>query len=138
VKRHKVFTDPRILTIRIDESLTYLNARWLEEFILEQVAEQTELRHLILMCSAINAVDASALESIEAINHRLADAEVTLHLSEVKGPVMDALERTHLLVDLTGQVFLSQNEAFDAVVQLANQEDAADTTPDTQMNMGLI
>jgi SulP family sulfate permease len=133
-----VFTDPRILTIRIDESLTYLNARWLEEFILEQVAEQTELRHLILMCSAINAVDASALESIEAINHRLADAEVTLHLSEVKGPVMDALERTHLLVDLTGQVFLSQNEAFDAVVQLANQEDAADTTPDTQMNMGLI
>ena len=138
IKRHKVFTDPRILTIRIDESLTYLNARWLEEFILEQVAEQTELRHLILMCSAINAVDASALESIEAINHRLADAEVTLHLSEVKGPVMDALERTHLLDDLTGQVFLSQNEAFEAVVQLANQEDAADTTPDTQMNMGLI
>jgi SulP family sulfate permease len=138
VKRHKVFTDPRILTIRIDESLTYLNARWLEEFILEQVAEQTELRHLILMCSAINAVDASALESIEAINHRLADAEVMLHLSEVKGPVMDALEKTHLLDDLTGHVFLSQNEAFDAVVQLANQEDAADTTPDTQMNMGLI
>jgi len=138
IKRHNVFTDPRILTIRIDESLTYLNARWLEEFVLEQVAEQSELRHLILMCSAINGVDASALESIEAINHRLADANVKLHLSEVKGPVMDALEKSHLLSDLTGQVFLSQNEAFDAVIEMANQEDTADTPPDTQMNMGLI
>lgn len=138
IKRHKVFTDPRILTIRIDESLTYLNARWLEEFVLEQVAEQSELRHLILMCSAINAVDASALESIEAINHRLDDSGVKLHLSEVKGPVMDSLEKSHLLSDLTGQVFLSQNEAFDAVIEMANQEDAADTPPDTQMNMGLI
>jgi SulP family sulfate permease len=127
IKRHKVFTDPRILTIRVDESLTYLNARWLEEFVIEQVAEQTELRHLILMCSAINGVDASALESIEAINHRLADAKVKLHLSEVKGPVMDALEKSHLLNDLTGQVFLSQNEAFDTVIEMANQEDTADT-----------
>ena len=138
IKRHKVFTDPRILTIRIDESLTYLNARWLEEFVLEQVAEQPKLRHLILMCSAINGVDASALESIEAINHRLADAKVKLHLSEVKGPVMDALEKSHLLGDLTGQVFLSQNEAFDAIIEMANHEDSADTPPDTQMNMGLI
>lgn len=138
VKRHKVFTDPRILTIRIDESLTYLNARWLEEFVLEQVAAQSALRHLILMCSAINAVDASALESIEAINHRLADAKVKLHLSEVKGPVMDALENSHLLDGLTGQVFLSQNEAFDAAIEMANQEDTADTPPDAQMNMGLI
>ena len=138
IKRHTVFTDPRILTIRIDESLTYLNARWLEEFVLEQVAEQSDLRHLILMCSAINGVDASALESIEAINHRLADAGVKMHLSEVKGPVMDALEKSHLLSDLTGQVFLSQNEAFDAVIEMANQEGTADTPPDAQMNMGLI
>jgi SulP family sulfate permease len=138
IKRHKVFTDPRILTIRIDESLTYLNARWLEEFILEQVAEQSELRHLILMCSAINAVDASALESIEAINHRLADSGVKLHLSEVKGPVMDALERSHLLRDLTGRVFLSQNAAFDTLIAIANTEDAADIAPDPQVNMGFI
>ncbi|MGQ3178605.1 MAG: sodium-independent anion transporter, partial [Blastomonas fulva] len=114
-----VLTDPRILTIRIDESLTYLNARWLEEFVLEQVAEHPKLRHLILMCSAVNAIDASALESIEAINHRLADAGVKLHLSEVKGPVMDALERSHLLHDLTGTVWLSQNKAFAALLVLA-------------------
>ena len=138
VKRHKVFTDPRILTIRIDESLTYLNARWLEEFVLEEIAAHPKLKHLILMASAVNAIDASALESIEAINHRMADAGVCLHLSEVKGPVMDALERGHFLHDLTGQVWLSQHEAFEAVLEIANREEETQTPADLWMARGLI
>ncbi len=112
VERHNVLTLPHLLSIRIDESLTYLNARWLEEYVLEQVAERPALRHVVLMCSAVNAIDASGLESLEAINHRLADGGVTLHLSEVKGPVMDRLQRVHFLDDLSGRVFLSQDSAF--------------------------
>jgi SulP family sulfate permease len=138
VKRHKVFTDPRILTIRIDESLTYLNARWLEEFVLEEIAAHPQLKHLILMASAVNAIDASALESIEAINHRMADAGVCLHLSEVKGPVMDALERGHFLHELTGRVWLSQNEAFEAVLEIANREEETQAPTDLWMARGLI
>ena len=122
VKRHKVLTDPRIITIRIDESLTYLNARWLEEFVLETVADHPAAKHLVLMCSAVNAIDASALESLEAINHRLSDAGVRLHLSEVKGPVMDALERSSLLKELTGRVFLSQDEAFSSLLKISDEE----------------
>lgn len=138
VNRHKVFTDPRILNIRIDESLTYLNARWLEEFILEQVADQKSVRHVILMCSAVNAIDASALESIEAINHRLEDGSISLHLSEVKGPVMDRLKRSHFLEALSGKVFLSQNGAFSTLIAIADIEDKADNITDNWMARGLI
>ena len=138
VNRHKVFTDPRILTIRIDESLTYLNARWLEEFILEQVAEQKSVRHVVLMCSAVNAIDASALESIEAINHRLEDGGISLHLSEVKGPVMDRLKRSRFLDQLSGKVFLSQNGAYSALIAIADSEDKADNNTDPWMARGLI
>jgi SulP family sulfate permease len=138
VKRHTVLTDPRILTIRIDESLTYLNARWLEEFVLEQVAVHPQLRHLILMCSAVNAIDASALESIEAINHRLTDAGVRLHLSEVKGPVMDALERSHLLHDLSGAIWMSQNKAFSALLTQADEADRPVMPEDHWSARGLI
>jgi sulfate permease, SulP family len=138
VKRHKVFTDPRILTIRIDESLTYLNARWLEEFVLEAVAEQPQLKHLILMCSAVNGIDASALESLEAINHRLCDGGIRLHLSEVKGPVMDALQRTNFLEQLTGQVYLSQNAAFSALVAGANEAEKPFASDEQWMARGLI
>jgi len=67
------------------------------------------------MCSAVNEIDTSALESIEAINHRLHSLGLKLHLSEVKGPVMDRLKRTDLLEELTGQVFLSQHQAIDAL-----------------------
>ena len=109
VERHDVFTVPHVLSIRIDESLTYLNARWLEEYVLERVADQPEVRHVILMCSAVNEVDASGLESLEAINHRLSDSGIDLHLSEVKGPVMDRLKRTEFLEKIGGRVFLSQN-----------------------------
>ncbi len=137
VKRHKVITDPRILTIRIDESLTYLNARWLEGYVLEAVAEHRQLKHLILMCSAVNGIDASALESLEAINHRLADGRVMLHMSEVKGPVMDALQNSHFLDDLSGQVFLSQHAAFAALVAMADKENLPTTTEDLSLTRGL-
>ena len=112
VRRHKVVTSPRVATLRIDESLYFANARYLEDEIYELVAEQPSLQHIVLMCPAINQIDASALESLEAINERLKDAGVTFHLSEVKGPVMDRLERSHFLSELTGQVFLSQYEAM--------------------------
>ncbi len=112
IERHKVFTVPHVLSIRIDESLTYLNARWLEEYVLEEVADRPAVRHVILMCSAVNEIDASGLESLEAINHRMGDAGIGLHLSEVKGPVMDRLKRTRFVENLSGRVFLSQDRAF--------------------------
>jgi SulP family sulfate permease len=70
---------------------------------------------VVLLCSAVNDVDMSALESLEAIDHRLRSMGVTLHLSEVKGPVMDKLRRTPLIERLSGSVFLSQHDAIAAL-----------------------
>jgi SulP family sulfate permease len=69
------------------------------------------------MCSAINAIDMSALESLEAINERLCDMGVSFHLSEIKGPGMDQLVDTDLLKHLTGEIFLSQKIAVDLLSQ---------------------
>jgi SulP family sulfate permease len=79
------------------------------------VAAQPALRHLVLQCSAINAIDASALESLEAVAHRLRDAGIQFHLSEIKGPVMDRLQPTHFLRDLSGRVFLTNFQAVAAL-----------------------
>lgn len=135
ITRHQVLTLPHLVSIRVDESLTYLNARWLEETVLERVAGQPELRHVVLMCSAVNAIDASGLESLEAINHRLADGGIKLHLSEVKGPVMDRLQKSHLLQDLSGEVYLSQDQAFSA---LANDDGTPPEPVDQWYARGLI
>ena len=124
IHRHKVITDPSILTLRIDESLYFANARRMEDLILARVHKGREqLKHVVLMCSAVNEVDLSALESLEAINRRLSDQGIKLHLSEVKGPVSDRLKSSHFLDELSGEVFLSQ---YDAFVTLSEREHAAD------------
>jgi len=115
VNRHAVVTSERVLTIRIDESLYFANARFLEDTVYCVIGNRPDLKHLILMCPAVNHIDASGLESLEAINNRLKDAGVTLHLSEIKGPVMDRLKRAHFLDELTGQVFMHQFEAMQAL-----------------------
>jgi SulP family sulfate permease len=92
VDRFDVETCDRILTLRVDESLYFANARHLEDRVYDLVAQRPDVKHLVLMCPAVNLIDASALESLEAINHRLKDSGVSFHLSEVKGPVMDRLQ----------------------------------------------
>ena len=112
VLRHAVETDPALLTLRVDESLYFVNARFLEELIQRRVTEGCAIRNVVLMFSAVNEVDFSALESLEAINRRLGDMQVGLSLSEVKGPVMDRLQRSHFIKDLNGKVYLSQHDAW--------------------------
>ncbi|HXI87035.1 MAG TPA: sulfate permease, partial [Parvularculaceae bacterium] len=108
IYRHKVVTSPEIITLRLDESLYFANARYLEDRIYALVAANPAVKQFILMCPAVNAIDASGLESLEAINARLKDAGVTFHLSEVKGPVMDRLKRSQFLEHLTGRIFMTQ------------------------------
>ncbi len=117
VLRHEVETQPHVLSLRVDESLYFPNARYLEDQLARHAAEKPELTDVVLMFPAVNEIDLSALESLEAINTRLRDADIRLHLSEVKGPVMDRLKRSHFLDDLTGKVFLSQHEAVCALAE---------------------
>jgi SulP family sulfate permease len=111
VLRFDVLVSPQLLSLRVDESLYFANARALEDRINDAVAAQPLLRHVVLQCSAINDIDASALESLEAIESRLGDSGVTLHLSEVKGPVMDRLQSTDFLRHLAGRLYLTHFQA---------------------------
>lgn len=134
VNRHRVVISDTVLTIRIDESLYFANARFLEDTVYCVVSNRPDLKHLVLMCSAVNRIDASGLESLEAINERLQDASVDLHLSDVKGPVMDRLKRSHFLEELSGNVYLNTYDAMEDLdldcVQAAFSKSAKTTSPD--------
>ena len=117
VRRHDVITHARVIGLRVDENLYFANCRALEDRINREVAQHASLAHLVLQCSAINHFDASALESLEAIAARLQEAGIALHLSEVKGPVMDRLRGTHFLQSLPGKVYMSQFQAMEDLLQ---------------------
>ncbi|MEP3274859.1 MAG: sulfate permease [Stappiaceae bacterium] len=115
VLRHDVQTDPQTLMLRVDESLYFVNARFLENLLQDRVTNGSDIHTVVLMFSAVNEVDFSALESLEAINQRLKLLGVSLHLSEVKGPVMDRLKRSHLLTHLNGSIHLTNYDAWQCV-----------------------
>ncbi|MCA8936331.1 MAG: sulfate permease [Planctomycetes bacterium] len=116
IKRHEVTTYPGLLLLRVDENLFFANTRNIEDRLLEYVAEQADLKHIVLSFNSVNYVDSSGLESLEALIVRLRDAGVTLHLAEVKGPVMDRFDKVGLTEHLApGQVFLSTHRAVVAL-----------------------
>ena len=117
IHRHSVETDPTVVTLRIDESLYFVNARFLESLVRDRLSHDRDIRNVVLMCSAVNEIDFSALETLEALNEWLTEIGVGLHLSEVKGPVMDRLDRVNFVDHLNGRVFLSQYDAWRALTQ---------------------
>ena len=112
VERHQVQTMAQVLSMRIDESLTFLNANILKGELINAVSQQPELAHVVINCSSVSSIDLSALEMLEDINLELAKQNIQLHLSEVKGPVMDRLQSSKLLKHLSGNVFLTHYQAI--------------------------
>jgi SulP family sulfate permease len=110
-ERQDVVTIPQVISMRIDESIYFPNARLLETSVNEMVAANPDVRHFILNCSAVNAIDASGLESLKSINIRLKEGGIVFHLSEVKGPIMDSLKKTQFYLELRENVHFTHYDA---------------------------
>ncbi|MBA1148807.1 STAS domain-containing protein, partial [Ectothiorhodospiraceae bacterium WFHF3C12] len=120
IRRHQVQTWPNLLLLRVDESLFFANAGLLEDVVSEALDDAPNARHLVLICSAVNRIDFSALETLESLSTGLAEAGVSLHLAEVKGPVMDRLKAGGFCEHFPGEIFLSTEHA---VEELAEKQD---------------
>ncbi|WP_237745559.1 MULTISPECIES: SulP family inorganic anion transporter [Planktothrix] len=118
ILRHPVTTSPHILAIRIDESLYFVNTKYLEDYLLKLVTEQKEVEYLLLVCSGINSIDGSALETLQRLIEDLHQMKIEFYLSEVKGPIFDQLEKVGF-VDKLGRdrIFLSTDQAIKELSQ---------------------
>ncbi len=126
-KRHQVTLHGSLVIIRIDESLFYGNSEQVEHFILKAVNENPACQHLLLMLSAVNHIDLTAQDMLIDLNSSLSAHGITLHFSEVKGPVMDIIADTAVIKSLSGQVFLSTMEAVNT---LTHETDANSQSTD--------
>ena len=120
IKRHHAQTHPQIVMLRIDSGMFFGNAELINDRVLESLHAETE--HVVLVLSAVNLIDTSALYSLAELNRNLLSRSIKLHLAEVKGPLMDRLQQSDLLLKpLSGQVFLSAAVALDSLnAQLQN------------------
>ncbi|MDO9267672.1 MAG: sulfate permease [Methylobacter sp.] len=112
IKRHSVETWPHLLLLRVDESITFANINYIEEFINAELRRQPDLKHIVLIFTSISDIDTTALEVLESLNHTLQSSKMTLHISEAKGPVLDKLEKTDFLRQLQpGKAFFHTEDA---------------------------
>jgi len=113
VLRYPAKTSPQVLAVRMDESLYFANAKYLENFLTREIADHPDLKSLLLVCSGVNVIDASALEILESLVVELKELGIEFYMSEVKGPVMDKLVDIGF-IDRLGKdhVFLTTDEAM--------------------------
>jgi len=113
IERYTADTAHGLLLLRVDAQLFFGNAEAVNERIEDELAAHPAARHLVLVLSAVNAIDTSALFALAELNSMLRGRGIGLHLAEVKGPVMDRLKHSELLGALNGKLFLSTAMAWD-------------------------
>lgn len=115
IERYGGETIPGVLLLRIDENLFFGNLSAVESRLTAELVKAPETHDVVLIMSAVNRVDTTAMEVLTDINRDLDERQIRLHLAEVKGPVQDRLVNSVLWKGLTGSVHLSVNSAFQAL-----------------------
>ena len=129
VERYGTETIPGVLFLRIDESLFFGNLAAVETRLFAELEHAPTTRDIVLIMSAVNRVDTTAAETLHDLNRELGDRGIRLHLAEVKGPVQDRLAQAALWRDLSGQVFLSVNQAFEHLAGERTSPEASEHVP---------
>ena len=112
IKRHHVETWKHLLLIRIDESITFTNINYIEEYLAAELRRQPDTQHVVLIFTSVSDIDTTALEALENLNHTLQAGGKTLNISEANGPVMDKLDKTDFIEQLKpGKVFFRNVDA---------------------------
>ncbi|MFT5304154.1 MAG: SulP family sulfate permease [Mariniblastus sp.] len=130
ITRHDVNLTDGVLAFRVDESLNFANAPFLESYLHEQISQRPEIKSVLLISSGINEIDATGIEVLETINRELNSAGVEFYLSDVKGPVLDRLRAAGFdSAFLDSHVFISAHKALCRLSQPAAETCGQSKTP---------
>jgi len=85
-----------ISIVRFDGSLIFANVTYLEDKILDILADKPELNSIVFVWDGINDLDASGEEMLESIINRLSENNINIYFTWLKEQVIDVLKRTGL------------------------------------------
>ena len=112
VERHQVEIFPGLIALRIDESIYFANSQLIAEKIESLLSEHPATNCVLLILSAVNQLDTTALGMLTELEKTLAARNITLQFAEIKGPVQDRLQQTELGERMQNKIFLSTHQAF--------------------------
>jgi SulP family sulfate permease len=100
-----------LLLLRIDESITFANINFIEEFIDTELKAAPKVKHVVIVFTSVSDIDMTALQAVEQLNLNLKLRGISLNFAEVKHFVLVKLQKSHLFEQLNGRVFFDTEEA---------------------------
>ncbi|NKC01894.1 MAG: sulfate permease [Pseudomonadales bacterium] len=129
IKRYGTTTEPNVLTLRIDENITFANANQIETKLIKYVQRRKRTKHLVVMCSSVSKIDATGLQVLYRLNNYLRQSDVSLHMSDVKSHLMHQLTASGLHNTLTGEIHFTTQQAMQSLRALAANSSCLHTHP---------
>lgn len=82
---------PGVLVVRPDESLYFANAQYLDQYLRNRVATAPDLKHIVLVCSAVNTIDASAYDLLREFISDMDANGIHVRIAEMKPRIMQRI-----------------------------------------------
>ena len=74
---------PKVMLIRVDESLYFANAQYLDKYLRNLIAKSSDIEHLIIVGDAMNWLDASAVQILEDLIHDFEQVGIKVYFTEL-------------------------------------------------------
>jgi len=100
------------LALRVDENIYFANATQIEDRLLRRALRRKDTQHLVIVCSSVNMIDATGLMMLYRLNSHLSEANISLSLSDIKGPLMKQLSNTDIVETISGAIFFNADQAI--------------------------
>ncbi len=84
---------PGVLLIRMDASLYFANAGFLQDYLHRRLSEKSEIRWVVLDLSGVNDMDAVAVDALEEMMDNYRERGIRFLFAAMKGPVRDLIQR---------------------------------------------
>jgi len=120
VERHEVRTYAWVTAVRIDENLYFANANNVESKLQRLVRDTPEVKHVLILCGAVNSVDTTGVQMLLRVNAELQRRGIKLHLCDLKWPLSSQLQNTYLFEELSGELHDTAAVAMERLAELGS------------------
>jgi MFS superfamily sulfate permease-like transporter len=119
-----------IAVVRFDGSLIFTNATYLEDKVLEYIADKPDLLHVLIEASGINDIDASGEDALSILVTTMRDSNHDISFCGLKERVLAVMERTHLINKIGEEnIYPDARQALESIYKKIHATDGCDTCP---------
>jgi sulfate permease, SulP family len=86
-------TYPEAMIIRFDASFYYANVPFLEEWLIQEVADRPRLKWIVIDCRGVNSIDVTAVEGLEDLVSEYRSSGIEIVFTHMKLPVRERLKK---------------------------------------------